>query len=205
MRQDIANCSVCGSDAKQHARGMCGPCYHRVRRSMPDVKAKHREYDLKRNQCDERKARKLRLERERYQRPEVRAKKLETVSLYRERMRPQIRQYMREYSTRPHVRARHNLHTRMRRRMGGSESRIHLAEPTKAALYARDGGLCGWCGEPLPLPPALFDGSLVHVDHMVALANGGKHHMGNWQLLHAVCNSSKQTKPMAAAPIMAGG
>ncbi len=35
---------------------------------------------------------------------------------------------------------------------------------------------------------------LTHVDHIVALANGGRHEMTNLQLLCRLCNQQKHTK-----------
>ena len=36
----------------------------------------------------------------------------------------------------------------------------------------------------------------MHVDHITAIAKGGRHEFANWQLLHATCNRRKQTLPM---------
>ena len=120
----------------------------------------------------------------------------------KERQRNYHRAWQRANREQPEVRARRAKLERERKRRGGSGSQIHLAESTKAALYARDGGLCGWCGDVLPLPPDLYDGCLVNVDHITAVANGGQHEFDNWQLLHAFCNRSKQAKSMDSAPSM---
>jgi ATP adenylyltransferase len=52
------------------------------------------------------------------------------------------------------------------------------------SLSSRQSGRCGLCGHPL-------DPKGVHVDHIVPRKHGGKNHMGNLQLVCAVCNLMK--------------
>jgi 5-methylcytosine-specific restriction endonuclease McrA len=46
------------------------------------------------------------------------------------------------------------------------------------------GGICGICGTPV-------DPDCYHVDHVVALANGGTHTYDNVQPAHPLCNQRK--------------
>lgn len=54
----------------------------------------------------------------------------------------------------------------------------------RQVVFERDEGVCGICGE--PVDPRNF-----HVDHVVALANGGEHSYRNVQVAHPRCNQSK--------------
>ncbi|NWF69979.1 MAG: HNH endonuclease [Chloroflexi bacterium] len=47
--------------------------------------------------------------------------------------------------------------------------------------YARQGGLCRWCGKAAPLT----------IDHILPLARGGTHTPANIVLACAACNSAK--------------
>lgn len=51
---------------------------------------------------------------------------------------------------------------------------------TVAALAARDGDACFFCGRPL-------EGDIT-VEHLVAVAHGGPNHVSNLYLAHAACN-----------------
>lgn len=52
-------------------------------------------------------------------------------------------------------------------------------------VLERDGNVCGICGEPIA------PGQAVHIDHVVALAKGGRTVAENLQPAHAVCNIRK--------------
>jgi hypothetical protein len=54
-------------------------------------------------------------------------------------------------------------------------------------LWKRQRGLCGICYR--PMPPTTFE-----IDHIVPLALGGPHEMGNLQLAHKQCNRKKGAK-----------
>lgn len=51
-------------------------------------------------------------------------------------------------------------------------------------VVARCGLTCGICGAPVPSDD-------VHIDHIVALANGGPHEEANMQVAHSLCNKRK--------------
>ncbi len=55
----------------------------------------------------------------------------------------------------------------------------------RRAVLARDGMVCGICGEDIA------PGDAVHIDHVVPLARGGAHRTENMQPAHAPCNWSK--------------
>lgn len=65
-------------------------------------------------------------------------------------------------------------------------------------LYERDKGICHICGETCDWNDKTYrDGTIItgnyypSVDHVVALANGGKHEWNNVKLAHRICNSLK--------------
>lgn len=70
-----------------------------------------------------------------------------------------------------------------------AERRARLREVTvervsRAAVFERDGGVCGICGNPV-------DPTNWHLDHIVPLAKGGTHEEANVQVAHPRCNLSK--------------
>lgn len=60
---------------------------------------------------------------------------------------------------------------------------IHL--PT---IYARDGGVCGVCDEPVDYPA-------FHIDHIIPKSMMGPDSPDNLQIVHRVCNSRKGNRP----------
>lgn len=74
-----------------------------------------------------------------------------------------------------------------------------FVEPVfRAKVYERDDWTCHICGKPVdrnavaphPLSPT--------IDHVVALAAGGKHSMANVKTAHWLCNSTKGDRPLTA-------
>ena len=55
-------------------------------------------------------------------------------------------------------------------------------------LHARQGGLCAWCGEPLP---AEYDGTECNMDHWMPRRVGGPDDESNRRAMHARCNRAK--------------
>ena len=53
-----------------------------------------------------------------------------------------------------------------------------------AEVYARDGGRCHICAEPVPRDQA-------SLDHLVPISAGGEHSMANVSLAHRACNSRR--------------
>lgn len=81
---------------------------------------------------------------------------------------------------------RNNYHARRARPGGRTGDRVLLAE-----VAARDGFVCGWCGLPVDLAVPWPDRMSKSLDHIVPLSKGGGHELGNVQLMHLGCNSSK--------------
>jgi hypothetical protein len=81
----------------------------------------------------------------------------------------------------------------------------------RAGFFTRQGGLCPWCGEPLPghLGMAWDRGMLwadVAIDHIIPVTRGGPVRAEwNKQLLHKNCNSSKGNRVAAEALALAAG
>lgn len=60
----------------------------------------------------------------------------------------------------------------------------HAEDVDRAVVWERDEGICGICG-------AAADPGDWHLDHVIPLARGGAHTMGNVQVSHPVCNMRK--------------
>jgi hypothetical protein len=83
------------------------------------------------------------------------------------------------------ARKRDNYH---RRRAGG----VRNGDPVLIEqVVARDGLHCKWCGLPIDLALRFPDGWSRSLDHVQPLSRGGRHELGNVQLMHFSCNSSK--------------
>jgi 5-methylcytosine-specific restriction endonuclease McrA len=69
-------------------------------------------------------------------------------------------------------------------------------EKVRRSLASNQGWVCTWCACLLP-----EDLGATHVDHIIPVARGGPEDEWNLQLLHDVCNMSKQDKitPLALA------
>jgi 5-methylcytosine-specific restriction endonuclease McrA len=100
----------------------------------------------------------------------------------RERMAESNREYRRANADK--VRAK-NLRRRARL-LNAFDEDVDLTE-----LFARDGGLCGICREPVDPAIPWPDKRSKTLDHIVPLSRGGRHSWANAQLAHAVCNSRK--------------
>ena len=62
----------------------------------------------------------------------------------------------------------------------------HAVPLSRRALFARDGGRCVYC--------QVYLDKKYHVDHIIAIANGGHNDKNNLQILCAPCNQSKSSK-----------
>lgn len=81
------------------------------------------------------------------------------------------------------------IHCNMRRarKVGATVERV---DPQ--AVFARDGGMCGICTQPVDV------NERWHIDHVVPLSKGGAHSYANVQLAHAMCNIKKGARLIAA-------
>jgi 5-methylcytosine-specific restriction endonuclease McrA len=66
---------------------------------------------------------------------------------------------------------------------------------TRMPIYNRDGGLCGYCGEPVPI-------SKFYVDHIVPIAKGGDNNPKNLVTSCNSCNISKGGRTPEEAGMM---
>lgn len=57
----------------------------------------------------------------------------------------------------------------------------------RRALYARDGGVCHLCGQPVAFEK-------MQLDHVIPLARGGEHTAANLKVAHGRCNRRKWAK-----------
>lgn len=69
-----------------------------------------------------------------------------------------------------------------RRRARLREAAVERVDLT--AVWERDEGVCGICGEPA-------DSLDWHLDHVIPIARGGEHSMANVQVAHPICNRRK--------------
>lgn len=71
--------------------------------------------------------------------------------------------------------------------------RLKFSAAERKAVWERDSvagkAKCRLC-------KCLLDAMEIHIDHVVPLAEGGAHHLSNWQILCMTCNTSKQKKSM---------
>ena len=63
----------------------------------------------------------------------------------------------------------------------------------RAAVIARDGGICGICAQPVSI-------SDVELDHIIPLALGGRHSSDNLQVAHSRCNRRKGARLLGPFP-----
>jgi 5-methylcytosine-specific restriction endonuclease McrA len=95
----------------------------------------------------------------------------------------ELRAYDRERSKLPHRKAAHNEDTRKRR------AKLKNAIPDD---YDRDGVLAMY---KLAQKFSKLTGVEMHVDHIIPLACGGEHNVGNLQLLASTLNVAKGANP----------
>lgn len=81
---------------------------------------------------------------------------------------------------------RRNAMKRRARKKGVEVGKIDLD-----ALWERQGGHCGLCGDPINRELRYPNPLSKSVDHIVPLAKGGAHEQGNLQWAHLVCNNRK--------------
>jgi 5-methylcytosine-specific restriction endonuclease McrA len=106
----------------------------------------------------------------------------------RELKKEELRAYDRERAKLPHRRAAHNEDTRKRR------AKLKDAIPDD---YDREGVLAMY---KLAQKISTITGVEMHVDHIVPLACGGEHNVGNLQLLAGPINLAKGANPHFQLP-----
>ena len=71
--------------------------------------------------------------------------------------------------------------------------RVGLSKKTRFEVFKRDNFKCQYCGAHPP-------GVLLHVDHVVAVANGGRNGMDNLVTACEPCNQGKGARALDVAP-----
>jgi 5-methylcytosine-specific restriction endonuclease McrA len=66
----------------------------------------------------------------------------------------------------------------------------------RLAVYQRDNWCCHICGDPVNRLASVPELDAPTIDHVIALARGGKHAMDNWRTAHFYCNSYKRDLDM---------
>lgn len=74
-----------------------------------------------------------------------------------------------------------------------SKPRKRISTRARFEVFKRDGFTCQYCGAH---PPDVT----LHVDHVIAIANGGRNDMDNLVTACADCNLGKSSVPLAVAP-----
>lgn len=62
--------------------------------------------------------------------------------------------------------------------------RQKIPADVRRSVIARDGGVCGLCGQPVPNED-------VHIDHIYPQSLGGADELDNLQVTHSLCNMRK--------------
>jgi hypothetical protein len=70
------------------------------------------------------------------------------------------------------------------------KSKSKSKAPTRAALRARDGDHCWFCGNPM--------GEDCTIEHLVPKAKGGRNSLANYALAHEKCNRAAADMPLVA-------
>jgi 5-methylcytosine-specific restriction endonuclease McrA len=109
---------------------------------------------------------------------------MERARLWRERNPDRARAQFRAWITANPERWQATL-ARRRMRMHGHDGRIERIN--RFAIWQRDHGICGLCGDPVPF-------RRMHLDHIKPLARGGEHTAGNVQPAHPRCNLRKKDR-----------
>ena len=78
------------------------------------------------------------------------------------------------------------------KRASGNGERV-----SQAKVYARSGGVCQLCGDPVDRAVLWPDPLSASIDHIVPLSKGGPHTLTNCQLAHLGCNSRKNNRTEA--------
>lgn len=100
---------------------------------------------------------------------------------YRDKTRERKNAWSRAYESSPEGRERRLLkqNAREARKLANFVEDVH-----SLVVLERDDGVCGICGKDV-------DPTDFHVDHIVAIANGGEHSYANVQTAHPLCNTVK--------------
>jgi 5-methylcytosine-specific restriction endonuclease McrA len=61
--------------------------------------------------------------------------------------------------------------------------KTYIEDIDRSIVFVRDEGICGICGSSV--------GEKYEIDHVIAIANGGRHAYDNVQLAHPICNRKK--------------
>lgn len=100
---------------------------------------------------------------------------------YRDKIRERKNAWTRAYQSTLEGREKRLLKQRARdaRKLANFVEDVH-----SLVVLERDDGVCGICGKDV-------DPTDFHVDHIVAIANGGEHSYANVQTAHPLCNARK--------------
>jgi len=74
------------------------------------------------------------------------------------------------------------------------ESRRHIPNPVRQAVYERDRWLCGLCGERVDRDWSPDDPNRPSLDHIIPVSVGGSDGPENLQLAHLACNVRKKSE-----------
>lgn len=77
--------------------------------------------------------------------------------------------------------------------MSEKSKRQGISKKTRFDVFKRDGFKCQYCGAHPP-------GVLLHVDHIIAVASGGKNNIDNLVTACEPCNLGKGARELAAIP-----
>ena len=68
---------------------------------------------------------------------------------------------------------------------------VEYEQVDRAAIFDRDGWVCGICSLPVDRAVAFPDPGAPTLDHVIPMSQGGGHVASNVQLAHFYCNTAK--------------
>lgn len=129
-----------------------------------------------------------RRERSRRWRTENREQFLASMRSWYQRNKEYHRQYSRRWSAANRDKVReYSANSRAKRSAQKRNAEGKIEWINRREIWKRDRGICGLCALPVPFRD-------MHLDHKVALANGGPHTKANVHTTHSRCNLSKGSR-----------
>lgn len=175
----------CSDECRRTAKRAQRRAFHQRHKSDPEYAEKRRAYFVEHNRKRRTDEDYLAAERERIK------KKRENDADYRAREREYSKTYNKKYLQSEKGRAViYAGNARRRARL----KEAFVEDVDRDAIFQRDGGKCGICGEAILTDVGHLHPLSFHVDHVIPLALGGEHSMANCQAAHRQCNVRKRDR-----------
>lgn len=173
----------------------------RVADMTPEELERRRQADRKRRDNPEFRVKRAEYDQLRWADPEFRTKEVERKRRHwatnHELRARQAERKRHRWATDPEYRARRNDRRRAHRAIDPSYDRSFHKADRRAAVIARDAGVCQLCGRLVDLEAKWPVRSSAEIDHVVPVKFGGTNELDNLKLAHAKCNSDRRVAPWA--------